>query len=50
MQITSRGEHLSSNRIYSLIVKQSSGDTSMSEEFEGDDNVAYSPYGAGPGP
>ncbi len=49
MQITSRGEHFSSTRIFSLTVQYSAGDTSMTEGFDDGDSVSYSPNGAGPG-
>ncbi len=49
MQITSRGTHSSSNRIFSLNIKASANDTLLDEGFEDGDSLNYGPMG-GPGP
>jgi len=50
MQITSRGTHSSSNRIFSLNIKPSENDTIIGETFDDDDSLSYGPSGPGPGP
>ena len=49
IQITSRGVHSSSNRIFSLTIQPSNSDTVINESFNDGDNLSYSPNGAGPG-
>ena len=49
IQITSRGEHSSSIRIFSLSIQPSTGDTVLNEGFNDGDSLSYSPNGAGPG-
>ncbi len=47
MQITSRGEHSSSNRIFSLIIQVAAGDTVIEEDFNDDDDFDYGTPGKG---
>jgi hypothetical protein len=49
MQITSRGEHFSSNRIFSLTIQPAPGDTAIDEGFDDGDDIEYEPEGVGPG-
>jgi len=49
IQITSRGTHSSSNRIFSLTIHPSTSDTIINESFEDDGAISHSPNGAGPG-
>jgi len=47
MQITSKGTHAGSNRIFSLIVQASTGDTITYEDFDNDDDFDYGTTGKG---
>ena len=48
MQITSRGEHFNSERIFSIMIKPSPGDTAITEGFEDDEGFVFEPPGVGP--
>ena len=48
IQITSRGTHSSSNRIFSLIIQPAVGDTLIEEGFDDGDDFVYEPPGVGP--
>jgi len=49
MQITSRGEHFNSNRIFSLTIQPAANDTAIDEGFDDGDGFDYAPEGTGPG-